>query len=331
MSDQEELGSVADASLVRDLLQATIDYHAFPGAQLRAVDELPIGSGMSGAEVRRYAVAFETEGGGIDRITLVTKLARPVERRVLALLNDQDHRAVPFAYSLASEGEGAALICLQDVGDVRRPVSLDPIPPEIVRREASGLAAIHAANVGRGDALSWLPVAGVTYVHDMIEERFFRPAWERSIADPAFVQAFGSIIAPVETAAAAIVSEMAALDADGPRSLVHTDVNPSNVLISGNIPFFIDWDAAHYGSVYLDLPHHLPELDQAERYRLFLARHGVEIPPDTFAQRFRVAARYTGLRYIWWALDAWREDHGIAPWVRHYLRMILGDDLPIGI
>ena len=251
LSDQEEPGSSTDSSTVRDLLLATLDRHVAPGARLRAVDELPIGSGMSGAVVRRYAVTFETGSGIEDTVGLVTKQARPVERRVLALLNNQGHMPVPFAYSLAPEEEDSALVCLQDVGDVRRPVSLDPIPPEILRREATGLAAIHAANVGRGDALSWLPIAGATYVHNMIEERFFRPAWERAIADPAFVRAFGPAIVPVESAAASIVSEMAALDADGLRSLVHTDVNPSNVLVYRGVPFFIDWD---YRTLWPGLP-----------------------------------------------------------------------------
>jgi hypothetical protein len=39
---------------------------------------------------------------------------------------------------------------------------------------------------------------------------------------------------------------------------------------------------------------------------------------------YRVAARYTALRYLWWTLEAWREDRGAAGWVEHYVAMLGG-------
>ena len=35
---------------------------------------------------------------------------------------------------------------------------------------------------------------------------------------------------------------------------------------------------------------------------------GYTIPPDVFAAHYRVAARYIGLRYMWWTLEYWLSD-----------------------
>jgi thiamine kinase-like enzyme len=160
----------------------------------------------------------------------------------------------------------------------------------------------------------------------MIERAFFRPAWERAVADRAFRQAFGAAIPAVESAAARIVDEMGAIFEEGDTlTLVHTDINPSNVLVRDGVPFIIDWAVARYGPCYLDVPHHFPTLALAERYRVALGARGVEIESARFAERHHAAARYVGLRYIWWTLDAWRADRSMARWVWHYLRMILGE------
>jgi thiamine kinase-like enzyme len=116
---------------------------------------------------------------------------------------------------------------------------------------------------------------------------------------------------------------MAALYAEGDAlTLVHTDINPSNVLMLDGVPYFIDWEAAHYGPFYLDVPHHFFTPALAEYYREALAEQGIEVPRARFAERFRIAARYTALRYMWWTFDAWRGDHSADVWVRHYFAMI---------
>ena len=254
----------------------------------------------------------------------MTKRAHLAERRVLALLAAQGHACVPFSHAVESTLDGPALVCLEDLGRRHRPTSLDPIEPALVRREAAGLAAIHAANAARPPDLAWLPRTDRPYFERQIHQVNWRPAWERAVADAAFVRAFGPSIRPVEAAAARIVDEMAALAAEaGAATLAHTDLNPGNVLIRRGRPYFIDWDAAHHGCPYLDLPHHLHTPDLAEHYRRALTALGQQISAADFAERYRVASRYTALRYMWWALDAWRADsHRAAEWVRHYLGMI---------
>lgn len=105
-------------------------------------------------------------------------------------------------------------------------------------------------------------------------------------------------------------------------SVIHGDINPSNVLITGRMPRFIDWQAARYGPFYLDLPHHLNTPAKAAEYRRFRTMLGTEIQPGQFTAGYKAAARYTGLRYIWWTLDLWQQDSSDALWVRCYLDLI---------
>jgi hypothetical protein len=66
------------------------------------------------------------------------------------------------------------------------------------------------------------------------------------------------------------------------------------VLVQEGKSYFIDWQTAMWGPLYLDLPHHHCTLAQAELYRRALAARGDAIPSDAFAARYRVAARYIG-------------------------------------
>jgi hypothetical protein len=305
----------------RDLLQATVARHIAPAARVIGVRALPIGAGASGAAVRRYELTLA--GGPPATLRLVTKEAGPVERRALAHLHAQGLPGVPFSHTLAGDSAAPALVAMQDVGDTHRPDSRGPISGAMVRREAATLAAIHAANWGRGAELPWLPRADRAYYARMIEQIAWRPAWQRAVADPAFRAAFAAELPRVEAAATRIVDEMAALAAEGDAlTLVHTDLNPSNVLRHAGGVYLVDWQAAHYGPAYLDVPHHFHTPALAEHYRAALAAQGRALAPRAFYARWRVAARYTALRYMWWTLAAWREDAAAAVWVRHYCAML---------
>jgi len=307
------------------LIQETVTAYLSPVARVAAVAPRPIGAGLSGAAVRRYRVDVDPPSLAPGGLSLVTKEAALVERRVLALLAAQGQPNVPFSHSADLTTDGPALVCLQDLGDTQRPTVLDPITPEAIRREAHGLALIHHANRGRADGLAWVPRADRAYIVDAIMETYWQPAWSRALADPAFARQFAPYIAAVEDAAVRIADEMEALDRDeAGRTLIHGDINPSNVLLHAGVPYFIDWQAARYGSFYLDLPHHLHTRELAESYRTARATLGDAIPAAEFAARFRVAARYIGLRYMWWTLAEWQDDHTATAWVYHYLTMVVG-------
>jgi hypothetical protein len=307
---------------LRALLEETLTLYVDPAARIAQVREQPIEAGLSGAQVNRYELILS--GVDVERsaLTLITKNASLDERRTLTHLAAQHLPNIPFSHTLDLQSDSPALICMQDVGSLQRPTSLDYIPEITLQREAAALAAIHAANWGRAD-LDWLPRADRAYYTRMIETVVLKPHWERAIAHQQFSDLFRSDLARIEAAAARIVDEMTALYDEGDTlTLVHTDINPSNVLLMHGVPYIIDWQSAHYGPLYLDLPHHFFTAELAERYRTALAEHGITIPRADFTERFKVAARYTALRYMWWSFDAWLEDPGMEVWVRHYFSMI---------
>lgn len=311
-----------DASLLH-LLQATVRKYHLSTAHIRHVASLPIGAGLSGAAVRRYRIVLEEPSGGTSEIRLITKAASLVERRVFAVLNAQGQPNVPFSHTLDLHTDASTTLCMDDVGDTYRPTSREPITPDLFQREAQAIATIHHANFANAATLAWLPCADQDYFVINLR-RFWQPAWEKALAQPDFVQQFAPYLKQVAAAAEHAPTEMAALCHDDTLcTLIHTDINPSNVLMEDGKPYLIDWHAARRGSVYVDVPHHFCTLAQAEYYRAALADLGREIPVDRFAEGYRVAARYIGLRYLWWTLDAWRADHAEEPWVLHYLHMIV--------
>jgi thiamine kinase-like enzyme len=231
---------------------------------------------------------------------------------------------VPFAHTLDLTSDTPALLCQQDVGDTCRPTSLDPITDDELRREAEGLAAIHAANLGHSGALGWLPRTDRAYFRDFVLNRCWRPYWKKALENRSFVEQFRRRIAAVEQAAESMVEEMAALAGEAyPLTLVHTDINPSNLLVHHGRPYIIDWQVPHYGTPYLDLPHHFCTLRQAEFYRRALADRGIRIAAADFAERYRAARRCIGFRYLWWTLEEWQPEPPRIAWVTHYLNLIL--------
>jgi hypothetical protein len=318
-----EAAREAPGNIPETLLHRTIERFISPVSAIIHTAAQPLASGLSGDLIQRVGVRWIDNQGVTRAMTLIVKNATRTERLVLDRLQHLSPRHVPFAHSLTPDADEAALVCLQDLGDQHRPHSLAAIDPLLQQREAEALADIHLAHLEARD-LAWLPAADAAYFASTIERQFFRPAWDRVTQTPRFREHFGPVIAAVEQQAGTIVEAMRTLHERGEwRTLVHTDINPSNVLVWEGAPYLIDWGTAHVGSLFLDLPHHFPTLEQAELYRVALARRGREIDPGTFTEAHILAARYIGLRYLWWTLEAWMEDAGAEPWVRHYLKMVL--------
>jgi aminoglycoside phosphotransferase (APT) family kinase protein len=304
--------------LIAETLRRNVD----PSATPVWVTSEPIEAGMSGTDVLRHHVAFDTDREYGQAVSLVSKRATLVERRVLALLQDQLRASVPFNYSPNLVDDVLDFTCMEDLGSEHRPTSLDPVPAHLIAAEARALAAIHHANLGHADELSWLPRVDRLYVQDQLT-RFWTPAWRRAIKIEAFRQEFGDWVAIVEAATAGVTDELEEVTAHRENmTLIHGDINPSNVLIIDGKPRFIDWQAACLGPFYLDLPHHLFTLEMAEEYRRDREKLGGAINPDDFAAGYRAASHYIGLRYIWWTLELWHEDPTQSRWVRYYLELI---------
>jgi aminoglycoside phosphotransferase (APT) family kinase protein len=307
------------------LLEQTLARFVDAGARLTEVTALDIQPGMSGALVRRYTIRY-TSGGLNAATSLVTKVATRQEWNVLRYLNAQRQPNVPFVHTLDESDADHVLLCMQDVGGTTRPTSLEPITDSEL--EAAGLASIHAANFTQATMLDWLPKVDRRYLEEMLFQRTWRPAWEQALASPKFAETFRSAIPRIEAAATTIVEDMTSLLEDTQaHTLIHADINPSNVLVQQGTPYFIDWQSAMWGPLYLDLPHHHCTLAQAELYRRALGARGHAIPPDLFAAQYRVAARYIGLRYMWWTLEYWLSDPSQTAWVQHYIGLVTGDGI----
>lgn len=309
------------------LLLSTLEQRVAADASITHIDSVQLRGGLSGSAVWRHTIQY-TKGGTAAVTSLITKDAQHHEWRVLRHLQAQHQPNIPFAHTIDTTDDEKLLICLQDLGDETRPSSLDPISETELAREAAGLAAIHAANFQTHAALDWLPSMTTDYVQDMLFERTWRPAWETAVADDHFVATFQDAIPRVEAAAATIVEDMRELLSEpSAQTLIHADLNPSNVLVRDGQPYFIDWQTAQRGPFYIDLPHHHCTLPQAEHYRQALAAHEHIISQSDFSARYRIAARYIGLRYMWWTLDYWRSDPTQTPWVQHYIGLVTGDGL----
>lgn len=307
------------------LLAATLRRFIAPDAQIAQAGSTPLRGGMSGATVIRHHIQYTTAAGAAAT-SLITKEADAREWRVLQHLQSQQLPNIPFAHALDDAPGKRILICMQDLGDQNRPTSLDPITEAELAREATGLAAIHSANFQLAPQPGWLPAMSLAYVEDMLFARAWRPAWDAAVADARFAATFRDAIPRVEAAAAGILADMRALlDEPGSQTLIHADLNPSNVLVHSEQPYFVDWQTAMRGPLYIDLPHHHCTLEQAEHYRQALAARGHTISRADFAERYRVAARYIGFRYMWWTLEYWLTDQTQTRWVRHYLGLVLGE------
>ncbi|PYE51172.1 phosphotransferase [Deinococcus yavapaiensis] len=310
-----------DADEARPLLEATVRRFVSPHADIVRHETRRRPVQASTSDVVHHELLVRTNAHEPPRtVGLVTKRAPLAERRVLRLLGEVVPDLVPFSHTFDLSTNDVAWTCMEDLGSVTRPNSLAPIDLAVFDSEARGLARIHAAFLDRTNDLDWLPTIDRAYFERCIHEWFWRPAWERALSNDDFRAEFASAIPVVEHAAATIVDEMAALNAEeGARTLTHTDLHPSNELLRDGEVHFIDWGAAHVGTLYLDIPHlfHTPEL--AARYRGALERRDVLVSPSDFEERYRVAARYTALRYMWWTLDEWLSDRSASVWVRHYL------------
>ena len=85
----------------------------------------------------------------------------------------------------------------------------------------------------------------------------WREQWERNLADPTFAAEFGRYTARLDLAMEQLLRTLEALTAEGASlTLLNVDLIPEHIRLWNNRPFFIDWEQAAYGSLYLNLPNH---------------------------------------------------------------------------
>jgi hypothetical protein len=320
-------------SEVFDLIQATIAARIAPDAQVVDIQPRDGPQGYSGATLRYYDVAY-TRGGIPAQVALVTKDASLVERRTLAWLGERGLPA-PFSYTADLMTDARELICMQHVGDA-------PPSHESARLTAHALAAIHAAALGRAGELPWLPPADPAFAAEWLIDGCWRRSWQslldgREYIAPGgrrsgpiacgaeFAAEFGAYAQPLEDVASRFLRAMSELwEAGDSLTLIHADFHDDQVRADGEHAYVIDWDFAHYGPLYVDLPNYFTR-QEALLYRDALAELGHDIPADEFLARYDAISPYPGFKYFSIGLYNWC--YGDPPrqrdYVLHFIDMVL--------
>lgn len=268
-----------------------------------AIHEQPAGpQGASGAQIRYFDVTSTDPRGAPYHDTLVTKEATLRERRILRLLTDQGC-AVPPVY-LPDVTTDARMPVYMPLLAARPAFEMGHPASPLTHAIAVGLAGIHAAN--RQQPPPWLPHTSEDY-RGRLWLHAWRDQWERNLADPVFAAEFAPYTSRLEAALEQLLLALAALTAEGASlTLLNVDLIPEHIRLWHDMPCFIDWEQASYGSLYLDLPNHFT-VETALVYRDALAACGYAIPVPEFLERYHAVGRYMGLRYLGYALWVWAQ------------------------
>lgn len=317
-----------------ELIGNTIYCFISPEIQVLDVENIPLKGGLQAIGLSRHIIHWRMKEGtardvsGITcpavetpDISLYSKQATFIERSALSRLYSQSAN-VPYSLSNYPLNEGRSLLVIQDV-DAGTDYSRLNIP-KLQDNELQALAYIHRANLGcRGD-LPWLPKIDEPYVSRMVEEQW-RFSWTHAKDNPAFALTFGAdVISEIEKAAGSIVRQLAPVIHDaGTYTMIHNDLNPGNVLVHNNEDvYFIDWEEARYGSLFMDIPMRCVTLEQARAYRTYLGNLGLYIPESRFAELFSIASRYLGLRFMCWNLGVWEHNDQAKTDLLKYMKMV---------
>lgn len=288
------------------------------GARTRIRDvqeEAPGPQGASGGLVRSFTVSAQGPDGNLQTIKVISKEASPRERHVLGLLTAQ-RQAIPVTWVEDPSREGQARLFQEHAEDY----PWGAPDASLTEQTADALAALHAANLGAAPA--WLPRADRSFV-DELYLRATQQEWERNLADPAFAQEFGRYTEPLHAALDRLLTALGELTREAQTlTLINTDITPAHLRLARGKPCLIDWDQANYGSLYLDLPN-VFSVETVLLYRDALARHGLEIAPADFLERYREVGRYMGLRYLEVGLLNWRDRGADWPHQRWFLHFCL--------
>lgn len=298
-----------------DLIASFLASTFTPPARLLALQPRAGGAqGFSGATLRYYDASYE-QAGTTDEIAVVTKPASLTERRVLAWLVERG-LPVPRYYAPDLTTDTPLLVALEHAGEA---------PPQGDRTEvaARALAAIHHAALGRDDEFPWLPRANPAFLAERIVQHCWRNIWRhlltgagytdwygrwhepRDEGDPFWLD-FAAYDEPLEAAASRFIREMTALWDEGDAlTLIHTDFHGEHVRSRDGSATIIDWEQAHYGPLYLDLPNYFTR-EEAMRYRDALANLGHKIPRERFLAGYDAASRYIGFKYFGFGVAFWR-------------------------
>lgn len=305
---------------LRQTIQSTIERYISPTAKILSINDLDLAYGLSALALKRHEILIK-DNNDERIINLISKQATLIERRVLSRLFEQSAN-VPFSFTSDLISSNRAYLCMQDVDYETDYSNLNY--NLLQSNELLALSHIHAVNYRKSDELSWLPFADLNHIEYALNEKW-RPSWDEAKLDANFISEFGHYISEIEQSAEYIVKDIKEVLLDqSSHTLIHNDLHPGNTLIYNNREvFFIDWEEARYGSLYLDISLRFTEASQAESYRQLINSQGLNLSKDKFTRRYTVASRYMGLRYMSWFLQVWKEEERWLHELSKYLKMAI--------
>ncbi|MGO4530346.1 aminoglycoside phosphotransferase family protein [Paenibacillus sp. 2TAF8] len=306
---------------LRNTIKGTIDRFASPNAKILSINNHDLAYGTSAVELKKHEILLRDDTHDWT-INLISKKASLIERCTLNYLYDQSVN-VPFSFTLNMTSNNREYLCMQDVDYETDYNNLDI---ELLQRdEQSTLANIHAVNFKKYNKFKWLPILDSGYIESVLNEKW-RPSWNKAKLDLDFISDFGDLISEIDKVAEHIVRDIDEVIRDeGSHTLVHNDLHPGNTLVHKNREvYFIDWEEAHYGSLYFDVALRYREFSQAENYRILINSRGlINLSEDKFKLNYTITSRYLGLRYMSWFLSTWKEDKRWLDELNKYINMTL--------
>lgn len=297
------------------------------GTVSRVVEESmgPNERGWSGAAVLRGRVFF-ADGSSMPMIFKHTELK---ERRVMKLLTEQAQRT-PAAYSADVVSDAPQWMAMQDLGPQKSP---PPDDEPWLSSVAETLAAIHAANMGRGAEMPWLPPADDAYWLS-VTGRLSVDHFAQKMEDcPAFSREFGRYLPRLRQEASRFARDMTALCQEGTSlTLTHGDLqmrDGAHIYPCGGIPYVIDFGFCRYAPFYIDLAGWFTP-DSLPLYHRALTAQGIRLKYADCEERFRVACRYNGFIYLCPSVLDWRQGptEQTGRRLMQALKIILDGDFP---
>jgi thiamine kinase-like enzyme len=246
---------------LRRIIQATIARFISPNAEILSINDHDLAYGVSAVALKRHEILLRDDNHGRS-INLISKKASLIERLVLNRLNDQSAN-VPFSFTSNMTSNNREYLCMQDVDYETDYSNLDI---ELLQtKEQLALAHIHSVNFNKFHELSWLPFLDLRYIESVLNEKWI-PSWDNAKLDSDFISNFGDFITEIEKSAEHIVKDIGkVLRDEGSHTLIHNDLHPGNTLVYKNRDvYFIDWEEAHYGSLYLDVALRFRDISSGE-------------------------------------------------------------------
>ena len=258
--------------------------------------------GWSGAEVVRKKVFFK-DG---TNTSMIFKIAERKERCAMKLLTEQA-QCSPASFSCDVISDEPRWMALEDLGQ-QKPAS--PDDGMWLNKVAKNLASIHAANMGKGAEMPWLPVADGAYWQSVVT-RISVAHFERKMKENlGFEQQFGKYLPKLQDAGCRFANDMTALYNEKEfLTLTHGDLqmhDGTHIYNCDGMPRIIDFGFCRYAPFYIDLAGWFTA-DNIKLYYDELSAKGIPIKYADFEERARTAFRYSGFIYLCPSVIAWQD------------------------